>query len=188
MSKQTSTEHSQYATLRTTILPGDIGSIIHLHGILYAKEYGFDHTFEPYVAIPLGEFVKTRSARDQLWIVEKNDRVMGSVAIVGSTEYTAQLRWLILHPEIRGCGVGRRLMEETISFCRVQRFRSVYLWTIDFLDAAKHLYTSAGFNLTDSKTHRVWGRNLTEERYELILTQDRDLQGPKRNISPPVDG
>ncbi len=172
MSKHKSKEHSPCISLRTTIKPGDIGSIIHLHGTLYAEEYGFDHTFEPYVAIPLGEFINTRTSRDQLWIVEKDEAVVGSVAIVGCPGNAAQLRWLILHPILRGCGVGRRLMEETITFCKEHRYRSVFLWTIDFLDAAKHLYTSAGFKLTDSKTHRVWGRDLTEERYELTLMPD----------------
>ncbi len=166
-------QHSQNVSLRTTIKPGDIGSIIHLHGTLYAQEYGFDHTFEPYVAIPLGEFINNRTSRDQLWIVEKGQMVAGSVAIVGCPGDIAQLRWLILHPNLRGCGVGRRLIEETVDFCRKRRYRSVFLWTIDFLDAAKHLYTSAGFKLTESKTHRNWGRNLTEERYELILTPEQ---------------
>lgn len=166
-------KHSLNVSLRTTIKPGDIGSIIHLHGTLYAEEYGFDHTFEPYVAIPLGEFINNRTSRDQLWIVEKDGTVAGSVAIVGCPDNTAQLRWLILHPTLRGCGVGRRLIDETIHFCRKHRYRSIFLWTIDFLDAAKHLYTSAGFKLTESKTHRVWGRSLTEERYELMLTPEQ---------------
>lgn len=170
MSRHIETENSPYVSIRTAIRPGDIGAIIHLHGTLYAEEYGFDHTFEPYVAIPLGEFVNTRTERDQLWIVEKDEKVLGSVAIVGGSDDTAQLRWLILHPDLRGSGVGKRLIDETIRFCKAHHYRSVFLWTIDFLDAAKHLYTSAGFELTDRKTHRIWGRRLTEERYDLMLT------------------
>ena len=156
-------------SIRTDIRPGDIGSIIYLHGRLYAEEFGFDHTFEPYVAIPLGEFVNDRTDRDGLWIVEKEERVMGSVAIVSCPGNVAQLRWLILHPALRGSGIGRKLIERALDFCRAQRYGSVFLWTIDFLDAALRLYTSAGFKLTETKTHRIWGRELTEERYELRL-------------------
>ena len=42
--------------IRTYLQPGDIGTIIQLHGILYAQEYGLDHTFEGYVASGMGEF------------------------------------------------------------------------------------------------------------------------------------
>ena len=155
--------------IRTDIRPGDIGSIIHLHGTLYAEEFGFDHTFEPYVAIPLGEFATNQTKRDRLWIVEKEEKVMGSVAIVSRSENIAQLRWLILHPTLRGCGIGRTLIDKALDFCKAHRYESVFLWTIDFLDAALKLYTSAGFKLTETKIHRIWGRELTEERYELRL-------------------
>ena len=85
--------------IRNDLRPGDIGAIIQLHGILYAQEYGFDHTFEPYVAAPLAEFVKHQTDRERIWIVEKDQQVLGSVAIVQYAQTQAQLRWLILHPE-----------------------------------------------------------------------------------------
>ena len=77
--------------IRNDLHPGDIGTIIYLHGILYAREYDFDHTFEPYVAIPLAEFVKRQNERERVWIVEKEGRVLGSVAIVAFSESQAQL-------------------------------------------------------------------------------------------------
>ena len=155
--------------IRNELRPGDIGAIIYLHGILYAREYGFDHTFEPYVAAPLAEFVKNRTNRERIWIVEKQGLVMGSIAIVQYSETQAQLRWLIVHPDVRGIGIGRQLVEDAIRFCRQSGYSSVFLWTIDFLGAALKLYIAAGFTLTEKNTHLIWGRTLTEERYELKL-------------------
>ena len=169
MALQINSDSGRRATIRTDIRPGDIGSIIYLHGELYAKEYGFDHTFEPYVAIPLCDFVKKPAPGDRLWIVESEGTVMGSIAIVGSADHTAQLRWLIVHPDLRGCGIGKKLVEEALRFCRDCHYRAVFLWTIDFLAAARKLYILAGFRRTDTKTHHIWGRRLTEERYELNL-------------------
>ena len=155
--------------IRNHLRPGDIGAIIYLHGILYAREYDFDHTFEPYVAAPLAEFVKKQNKREQIWIVEKEERVLGSVAIVRFSEHQAQLRWLILHPDLRGLGIGRQLVEEAVEFCRNSGYSSVFLWTVDFLGAALKIYTAAGFTLTETSTHEIWGKTLTEERYDLQL-------------------
>ena len=155
--------------IRNDLRPGDMGAIIHLHGILYAREYGFDCTFEPYVAAPLAEFVKNRTERERIWIVEKQERVLGSLAIVQFSALQAQLRWLILHPEVRGLGIGKKLIAEAVEFCRANGYESIFLWTIDFLQAALKLYTAAGFVLTETNTHQVWGRTLAEERYELKL-------------------
>ena len=149
--------------------PGDLGYITYLHGILYANAYGFDHTFEAYVAGPLAEFVKSRTERERLWIVEKNGKIIGSVAIVKFSEQQAQLRWLLLHPDLRGYGIGRKLVEEAIEFCRNRGYVSIFLWTVSALTAASRLYKSVGFQLAEDKTRELWGTVVTEEKYELPL-------------------
>src|SRR5688500_13735635 len=105
-------------TIRTHLLPGDIGSIVHLHGILYAREYNFDYTFEAYVAGPLAAFALEPSDRQRIWIAEHEDRIVGCVAIVEAEPDVAQLRWFLVDPVVRGMGLGRRLLEESVQFSR----------------------------------------------------------------------
>lgn len=157
-------------SIRNDLRPGDIGYLIYLHGILYAEEYRFDATFEPYVAGPMAEFSKSRSERERIWIVEKSGRVAGCVAIVEAPDNAAQLRWLILHPEVRGRGLGRRLASEAVDFCKECRYDRVFLWTVKGLAAAARIYSGQGFRLTEEKTHRIWGNEITEQRFELELT------------------
>jgi GNAT superfamily N-acetyltransferase len=156
--------------VRTNIKPGDIGQVIYLHGTLYAKEYDLDYTFEGYVAAGLGEFAKTFDERkDHLWLAEDKGRLVGSIAIAGLPDRTAQLRWFLVHPEARGAGLGRQLLGKAIEFCRGRGSKSIFLWTISELKAAAYLYQSAGFRLTAQKKHVIWGGVRTEERYDLLL-------------------
>ena len=156
-------------TVRHHLKPGDVGSLIYLHGVLYAQEYGWDHTFEAYVAGPLAEFARSHNDRERIWIVEKGGKVNGSIAIVEASKEQAQLRWLLLHPRLRGRGVGKALVKEAISFSRDNGYRSIFLWTASALARAAGLYQSAGFQLSEEKTHELWGAILTEQRYDLNL-------------------
>ena len=59
--------------LRHQTRSGDIGYLTHLHGITYAKEYGYDQTFEAYVADGLAEFIRSFSPdKDRIWLAETN--------------------------------------------------------------------------------------------------------------------
>ena len=78
--------------IRNTIEPGDLGYITYLHGILYSRECGFDTTFEPYVAIPLSNFIIENNPRSGIWIVEGNGKVQGCMFMVCIDADTAQLR------------------------------------------------------------------------------------------------
>jgi GNAT superfamily N-acetyltransferase len=157
--------------LRHEIHPGDLGRVVQLHGEVYAGEYGFNHQFEAYVAYTLGEFASDQvSAGGRLWLAEIDGRLVGSIGIVLRDHDQAQLRWLIVHPNVRGRGLGRRLVAETISYCRDAGCRWIYLWTVSPLVEAARLYLAHGFRLTEeTEVRRMWGSMLAEQRYDLNL-------------------
>lgn len=156
--------------LRCNLKPGDLGSIVRLHGILYAQEYGYDHTFEAYVAAGVAEFALSfKPEKDRVWITEREGSMVGSIAIVGRSAGEAQLRWFLIHPDSRGLGLGRMLLKEALQFCKERKYQSIFLWTLDNLTTATHLYRSSGFKKTDEKVHPQWGKTVREERYDLKL-------------------
>jgi GNAT superfamily N-acetyltransferase len=162
-------KQSPEVRVRHEFKPGDVGRLVELHGLLYSQEYGFDHTFEAYVAKPLAEFVLHQTDRERIWLVDADGILMGSLAIVNHGEQEAQLRWYLLHPILRGRGLGTRLIEESIAFCRESGYKKVFLWTVSSLLAAAQVYRHAGFRVTEEHTHEIWGGLLTEQRYDLEL-------------------
>ncbi len=71
----------------------------------------------------------------------------GHIAVVGSQVERpgTRLRWFHIDEKYRGHGIGRELLTRAIDFCRRQGYKAVWLWTMDGLDAARHLYISFGF-------------------------------------------
>jgi N-acetylglutamate synthase-like GNAT family acetyltransferase len=158
-------------TIRTDLQPGDIGAIVHLHGILYAREHGFNQRFEAYVAGTLSNFALKKSPRERLWIAERDKELVGCIAIVEAAEEIAQLRWFLVDPRARGVGLGSKLIDEAVTFCRNTGYTSVILWTVSALVDASRLYQAAGFRKVEAKpAHSDWGVSVTEEKYELEIS------------------
>jgi len=157
-------------TLRTDLRPGDLGWIVHRHGVLYGREYGFDPTFEAYVAGPLAEFARDATSRDRIWIAERerDGTFAGCIAIVAAAARQAQLRWYLVEPEARGAGLGRMLLREAIAFSDQVGYRSLFLWTVHALATAAHLYESEGFRKVEERPGHLWGVDVVEERYERV--------------------
>jgi GNAT superfamily N-acetyltransferase len=159
-------------TLRTDLRPGDIGTMVYLHGTIYAKEYGFDHTFEAYVAGPLAEFARSPSARERLWIAEWDGRIVGCIAVVAASPQVGQLRWFLVDPSARGVGLGKKLLHEAVAFCKNCNYESATLWTVSALLTAAHLYRSIGFRKVEERPGHQWGVDVIEERYDLLLADE----------------
>ena len=83
----------QDVSVRTELGPGDIGYVIHRHGALYAREYGYGLQFETYVAKGLCEFVERFDPRtNRVWICEHEARIVGFLLLMNRGE-AAQLRY-----------------------------------------------------------------------------------------------
>ena len=149
--------------------PGDAGYIVFRHGVLYEREYELDQVFEKYVLAGLLAFLEN-PAGGEIWLAESEDRIAGFIALVRIDLQTAQLRWFLIEPEFRACGLGRRLMDKLMAFCRQQGYQHIFLWTFQGLDAATHLYEQYGFRLTEEKPNNTWKNQLTEQRWDLKLS------------------
>jgi GNAT superfamily N-acetyltransferase len=149
---------------------GDMGVVVSRHGVLYNREYGFDITFEALVAKIAGEFIEgfdpaTCCAR----IAEWQGRVVGSAFVVPLDATTAKLRLVIVEPEMRGTGLGRRLVEDCMAFARDAGYRRMSLWTQDILVPARRLYASLGFVMTASNPFEGFGATMVNETWERDL-------------------
>ncbi len=158
--------------IRYDLQPGDIGYLIYLHGELYAKECGYNFEFESYVCKTFQDFLTTYNTnKDRVFLAVADNRIVGAVAILGSSRYLAQLRWFIVHPDYRGRGLGKRLFAEAIAFCREKNYQNVYLMTTSLQNTAIDIYKKAGFRKTGEKFLQLWGQQQYEQRYDMDLTQ-----------------
>lgn len=149
--------------------PGCIRRITELHADYYGRHAGFGATFEARVARELGEFVERYDdRRDGLWLGMEAGTIQGSLAIDGlhAEGKGAHLRWFITADEVRGSGLGTRLLEAAMEFCRLRDYVQVYLWTFEGLAAARHLYEKFDFELVHQQRGSQWGVEVTEQRFE----------------------
>jgi GNAT superfamily N-acetyltransferase len=157
-------------TLRPLGVPGDLGWVVMAHGETYAREFGWDASFESLVARIVADYASEHdAAREAAWIAERDGSRVGCVFCVAADQQTAQLRILLVDPSARGLGVGVRLVDECLAFARVAGYQRMRLWTNHPLAAARHIYLSRGFQLTEEDPHHSYGVDLVGQVYELDL-------------------
>lgn len=156
--------------IREELIPGDLGYLAYLHAKIYHEECGYDLEFEGYVCKTFFEFTKRYSPeRDRFFIAEKEGEMIGNIAILGHTDEEAQLRWFIIAPKYHGAGLGQKLFQKAMEFCRERGYKKVWLLTTSDQEKATAMYTRAGFELVSEEQLSVWGRELIDRKYELNM-------------------
>jgi GNAT superfamily N-acetyltransferase len=159
------------ATIRSLGEPGDLGWVVKAHGEIYASEFGWDTSFEALVAEIVAAYAADHDPdREAAWVAEVDGTRAGCVFCVkGETDDTAKLRILLVDPAARGRQLGRKLVDQCLTFARGAGYRRVVLWTNDPLTSAARIYRAAGFQLTAEEPHHSFGVDLVGQTYELVL-------------------
>jgi GNAT superfamily N-acetyltransferase len=130
--------------------PGIIGRVGELHGRYYAAAWGVGAGFELMMTREFCDFVEHYDSKNDLLLSAHIGGVLaGSISILGDPgPERAQLRFFLVDPRYHGRGAGKMLLNAALSWCRAQRFRKVFLWTVDNLPQSRRLYEQAGFRVT----------------------------------------
>jgi GNAT superfamily N-acetyltransferase len=159
-------------TIRDELRPGDLEAIVAHHRRVYGEEYDVDSRFGDFVDAAVRRAAERGfpGERETIRIVELDGEHAGSIGLTDEGGDEAAIRWVVLSPEARGNGLGRRLVEEMLTFADQHGYRRVWLETFSELTAAGQIYLDAGFAVTASDTAPRWGReSITMQRYELEL-------------------
>jgi len=86
------------------------------------------------------------------FIAEKEGKVVGGGGIfpsAGLPDDTCELVKMYLLPEVRGLGLGRKIIQECIAFAQKEGYQNIYLETMPELKKALSTYEKFGFEYID---------------------------------------
>lgn len=86
--------------------------------------------------------------RSAYWVIARGKTVLGGGGfgpLAGAPVDTCELRKMYFLPELRGRGMGRRLLELCLAEARERGYRTCYLETLGRMATARAMYESAGF-------------------------------------------
>ena len=151
-----------------------VNAIVGLHERYFVHQLKWGTKFKDDVKEFLEDLLKNfQQKRDGLWIVQKNSKIVGSIAIDGrqGNPECARLRVFIVDPCYHHQGIGRRLLDQAITFCIASGYKKIELWTFDDLLQAKNLYLAYGFVIVKERDVVCWGCQLREQLFCLELSQ-----------------
>jgi len=82
------------------------------------------------------------------WVIEKEGAIVGGggfAQLWGGDEATCELRKMYFLSEVRGLGLGAKLLALCLEEAKRAGYRNMYLETLENMQAARRLYSGFGF-------------------------------------------
>jgi ribosomal protein S18 acetylase RimI-like enzyme len=170
-------------TIRRELRDGDAGEIVELHRRVYVPEYERNEAFLAAVAASVQSAVTAGWPHDRgaVWLLDRDAGLSGSLALTDEGGGLGHVRWVVFAPELRGLGLGRRVVEEMVREARSLGLRKLELETFGALTTAAHLYRSAGFRVRWERPRDDWGPPIVYQHYELELEPEGPGGGDARS-------
>jgi GNAT superfamily N-acetyltransferase len=157
--------------IHTRLSAADIDKMVSFHCTIVAEPYRLDKQFEAQMKEGLKAFIKNHNAKkDVIWLAEVQGQLVGTIGIVHESESVARVRWLLVHPDYHEKGLEKELLEHALTFCQ-GNYHKVCLLAATLFERLAPLAIGAGFKKVEERRIVLWGRAVTDERYELELPQ-----------------
>jgi len=159
---------------RRKVVPGDAEAIVELHERLYVAEYGMGQAFVDGVRDSVAAAIERGwPAGGGAWLVDSDDGLAGCLGLTDESDGLGKLRWVLLHPDLRGSGLGRRMIAGAVAEGRHLGFERLELDTFGALRSAAAIYRSQGFRCVSEERTEKWGPPIVFQHYVLELASDK---------------
>ncbi len=97
--------------------------------------------------------------------------MVGTMALLPREKKIYELNKMAVKKDLRGKGIGHKLIQFIIDFAKNKKFKSVILYSNTVLKNSIHLYNKFGFKEIDSEGSTPYRRS--DIKMELILSSSR---------------
>ncbi len=157
-------------SLRDFLKPGDLGWILHQHGVRYAAEQSYDFSFEKEIAESIVVFIEQyKRGVSRIWVAESAAGIIGTIALHAQGTDEAEIRWIMVLPEYQGQGIGSRLLAEAIDFGRRRQVKLIHCCNVAVNSPGIPLYERFGFTFVSEAPVLKWGKLWVSRQYHLRL-------------------
>lgn len=103
----------------------------------------------------------------QVFFALENQKVIGTVAMIKSSDVRFELAKMTVQEDFRGKGIANMLMDECLKFAKENKANEIFLISNDSLTIARNLYDKYGFKEVDLDSQKYDRGNV-----KMMLTLD----------------
>lgn len=90
------------------------------------------------------------------WILIKNKKVFGTIAVRKLTKNKVQLKRFYLLKKLRGKGLGKKMLQNALFFCEKQGYKTLYADVACKMQQAVKFYLKNGFKVIKKEKGNIF--------------------------------